>query len=287
VIFIYTFLGKPGKMYEMKLNYKCEFNGQDNKCEGLNPDDSLRGLIDKFQKLTDSDSFSEKQRKELSDKFSLLISSGKLSEKSQRKAERFLKVVSRIVPNSKLVTTSSESINIVPKKQLNENDLYNISSKLSSSEKNTLYKYTIPDSDEIETSFEYVNKYANNISNAPSETKKSIKVIDDIMNKSIIPDKILLYKGVSDSRISNILNSGNYKPDGFVSTSIDKQKASEFGEKYILELNIPKGTKGVFLGDEMSNAPEEKEVLLNRGYVFKVVLTKKDGNKTIVSMNRM
>lgn len=29
---LYKFIGKPGQVYELKFNYKCEFNGTDNKC---------------------------------------------------------------------------------------------------------------------------------------------------------------------------------------------------------------------------------------------------------------
>lgn len=153
------------------------------------------------------------------------------------------------------------------------------------SKKETLLKYTIPDSDDIEISFEYVNTYANRMDEAPEATVETIHSIDKIMKNTSLPAG-KTYRGAVNQEAEAILKSGEsgYKLPGFISTSIDKNMAKDFGQKYLLEIDVPKGSKGIFLTEGMADTPHEKELLLNRNY--KIVATStsedKETGKTII-----
>lgn len=95
---LYEFVGKKGQMYKLntksiiKLNYKCEFNGTDYKCDNINPEDALNDLKDQFDNLL-SNSHSDQQLIELNNNFKSLVASKKLDERSVRQAARFIRVL--------------------------------------------------------------------------------------------------------------------------------------------------------------------------------------------------
>jgi len=320
---MYKFVGKPGKMYfldlettTIKLNYNCPDSekvgsgpgscggSKENKSDNNNKPsntysgNSLRSLMDTFGKLSENDTVDKNQMSELSKGFTNLISSKTLDNKSEKRAMRFLDVINNQLPeNMKHVPGKSIEVNKtseVPskekeppiKKEITELDLKQVSASLSTDEKNVLHKYSIEDSDDIETSYEYINTYIKNLSDAPKETKEAIKQIDGIMKKTSIPGNITVYSGVSNNIASSILKSGKYEPNEFLSTSLDKKIAYDFGEKYCLELKLPKGTRGVFLDETISDVPNEKELLLDRNQNYGVLSTRKEDNRTIITLTK-
>lgn len=137
------------------------------------------------------------------------------------------------------------------------------------------------------------------ISNLDETVKEWIKNIDEAMDKSSIPDDIQLYRGGLDDSIGKIFKDEKLQEDlqkilsankyinknslqkvkdiikgrvftdnGYMSTSYDKN--ASFKGKIKFKLNVPKGSKGIALDIPNVGSDKEKEILLNRGYKWKV-----------------
>jgi hypothetical protein len=87
----------------MKLNYKCEFNGIDNKCDNsINSDsvETLYNLNDKLDKLF-SGKPTVQQLQKLQLEYENLISSKKLSDQYSKKAGKFLDAINEKISETK------------------------------------------------------------------------------------------------------------------------------------------------------------------------------------------
>ena len=112
------------------------------------------------------------------------------------------------------------------------------------------------------------------------EEFKSNVLQSNIQNKDkCLKENTLLFRGVSEAP-----DLSKFIPDGkirnlktFTSTSYDVDAADDFANYtdidgdggWILKIHAPKGTKGVGLNDDISEAPGEKEYLLspNQKYI--------------------
>ena len=98
-----------------------------------------------------------------------------------------------------------------------------------------------------------------------------VKLITNALNKTEIPEDIVLYRGCSQKMLRGIDYSsaeelvGRIVPEkSFMSTSLD-YKVSKYGFKnnLFLIIDTPKGTKGAYIG-KLSEFDDEMEVLLNK-----------------------
>lgn len=124
--------------------------------------------------------------------------------------------------------------------------------------------------------YEDINKYlstgkADMVSYANiGDLKKDIKNLDKIMGKLSLENSINLYRATSKEFFANLKEGDNIEIKNYSSTSTDIKAARTFlgqgGRKensVLLEIEAPKGTKGLYVG-ENSNYPDEKEFLLQR-----------------------
>lgn len=105
-----------------------------------------------------------------------------------------------------------------------------------------------------------------------------IASIDAAIDKSVIPIDLTVMSGVEDFASMGIdLNS---LPIGqtvdlvsYRATSLSESIAQSFTDtsKVILEINLPKGSKGVYMNNISKLKPHEKEILLPRNRVYKVL----------------
>jgi hypothetical protein len=180
----------------IKLNYKCEFNGHDNKCN----------LESKF--------------------------GDKVPEKLQ-------------------------SI-------LNESEKQKMS--LSGKEQTAINNYKHFNYNEINTYLRDPTKYLSR------DSKEDIQQLDNVFNKVSIPDDIVVYSGLR--RIPKDINLniiGNIFPiPEFTSSSMIPTTSYGFAQSgYMLEIEVPKGSKALYIGSGVST--NEKEVLINRGSTYEVI----------------
>lgn len=116
--------------------------------------------------------------------------------------------------------------------------------------------------------------------------------IDEAMDKSLVPENMVVYRGISNQTAQRLLASGETFTDlGYVSTSLTPFDAELFAfEKdapAVLEIFVPKGTKGIYMEPFSTLDDSEEEVLLDRGltYEFTSKEARVSENVTILGEN--
>lgn len=114
------------------------------------------------------------------------------------------------------------------------------------------------------------------------DIKKDIKNLDKIMGKLSLENSINLYRATSKAFFDSLEEGDSIQIKNYSSTSTDVKAAKTFlgqGRKensVLLEIEAPKGTKGLYIGDN-SNYPDEKEFLLQRN--CRATITKREIDK--------
>lgn len=164
---------------------------------------------------------------------------------------------------------------------------------LSKPEMEALQNYTWKESgDTTKANFEDINNYlrTGEVSKVGKHIiENAIGNIDSALNRFKLDNSITVYRGIDTpslieqvigekkytrdlDSIKNYLNNKTIENKSFTSTSISRQAAGEFGlgrNTSILQINLPKGTKGAYLND-ISYKTKEKEFLLTRNTQFKI-----------------
>lgn len=103
------------------------------------------------------------------------------------------------------------------------------------------------------------------------------------MAKSTIPCDCVVYRGMGNSALGNLAHLSDeelmgqiYRDKGFMSTSINPEDA--FGGAVRLEIEVPKGTRGGYVGYVSEHGHTESEVLLDRGQVMRFTNIRRDEN---------
>lgn len=98
--------------------------------------------------------------------------------------------------------------------------------------------------------------------------KTNINLLTSALDRSTIPEDVVVYRGVRDSPRVDRLEVGSVIVDNaFVSTSLSSSVAKRFSAEagYSVEIVVPKGSKGAYRGSLY-----ELELLLQRGSQFSV-----------------
>lgn len=111
-----------------------------------------------------------------------------------------------------------------------------------------------------------------------------------------ITDSVTVYRGVSERALGidtslygeealNDLVGSRFRDEGIVSTSFNPDVAATFGgnQRIVLEIEAPKGTTGLAVG-ELSSEYMESEFLLPPGTAFEVVGVGRVGNQPILKV---
>lgn len=149
---------------------------------------------------------------------------------------------------------------------------------LTDSERNELEGYARQDYKEIN------NYLRNQDGNGNEKFDKKIQHISEALNKKTIPENITVYRwcGMPEFgyKIGDPLPPLNdfeekflntIKEDkGYLSTSLSSERLSAFApRKFILRLQVPKGSKGAYLS-ALGGFASEKEVLLEKGSAYHI-----------------
>lgn len=101
-----------------------------------------------------------------------------------------------------------------------------------------------------------------------SRVDEIVKGIDKSFNNAPkVPGDLKVFRGMDSSLLSSLQEGDIFKDDGFISTSIDKEKVVSGG---FIEIHVPKGSKGIYL-EQISEVKRERELLLDRGSRFRVL----------------
>lgn len=119
--------------------------------------------------------------------------------------------------------------------------------------------------------------------------EERIQALDNAIDKSEIPAEFRVMSGVEDLKDLGIdynkIEAGDViDMNSYLATSTSEKIAKGFSKKSktILEVNMKKGNKGLYINNVSNLKPHEKEFLLGRGQRYKIIEKyEKDGYKYI------
>lgn len=118
--------------------------------------------------------------------------------------------------------------------------------------------------------------------NNVNEINYDIEQMDEIMKNNTIGENIIAYKGTLNENLENYNIGDEFELPIYYSTSLKESVAERFATNYglmanktkaILEIRVPKETKGIYLAD-LYRDTNEWELLLNRNVKYKVISSK-------------
>lgn len=103
---------------------------------------------------------------------------------------------------------------------------------------------------------------------------EQIEAIDSIIDQAPrVPQDMKVLRGIHGEDVFAKLEQGTvFEDKGFVSTTVGYNEVATREGKghYMLEIQVPKGSKGIYV-QRISEFPEEEELLLPRGSRFNVI----------------
>lgn len=117
------------------------------------------------------------------------------------------------------------------------------------------------------------------------EDKRDERLLHNVVSSSKMGEDVKVYSGISHSPSFAGINSkiGEiFETKMYTSASLKKSVAKEFagfdeyGKEILLEINVPKDAKALYLGDN-SHLKNDKELIINRNSSFKVLKREEKG----------
>lgn len=117
------------------------------------------------------------------------------------------------------------------------------------------------------------------------EDKRDERLLHNVVSNSKMGEDVKVYSGISHSPSFAGINSkiGEiFETKMYTSASLKKSVAKEFagfdeyGKEILLEINVPKDAKALYLGDN-SHLKNDKELIINRNSSFKVLQREEKG----------
>jgi hypothetical protein len=107
------------------------------------------------------------------------------------------------------------------------------------------------------------------------EIQERMDLTDSVINASEVSSNLIVFRGTEAKFYADWKVGEIYDIPSFVSTSVTKDVATgefhkERKEPILIEVLVPKGTKGLYLGTN-SSLDDEDELLLNRGLKYRVL----------------
>lgn len=101
---------------------------------------------------------------------------------------------------------------------------------------------------------------------------RKITDIDKFIEKAPrVPEDMMVIRGIKSKELFDKLTPGVlFEDKAFVSTSADPRAEIATDKGMILEIKVPKGSKGIYV-EKISDHAYERELLLPRGSKFKVI----------------
>lgn len=115
-----------------------------------------------------------------------------------------------------------------------------------------------------------------------SEANKNCAIqIHRVLCECEVPCECVVYRGMKSSALGSLehltdqeLEGVIYTDNGFMSTSLSSEDS--FGGNVQLEIEVPRGVKGVYVGYISQHGHTESEVLLDKGQYMRILSVKRD-----------
>lgn len=144
--------------------------------------------------------------------------------------------------------------------------------ELSEKEKHAIRKYTYNSGDEKPNRFfERLNAMLRGDIPEDKKLLEYAEVISKALKKSRIKHDIIAYRNLdldiySDFEINDLITEGQF-------TSTSATKSATLNKPYKVLIYVPKGSKGAYI-EELSKFPKQRELLLDKDTVFRVISKK-------------
>lgn len=130
------------------------------------------------------------------------------------------------------------------------------------------------------TDYAFINRYLQfDDKGVRPESIANAEILKQMIDNNIVQESFTVKRGTDYNALNHLFGSDNWKKidynvsgkiiqdKGFIATT--PLQGGGFGGELQMYIDIPKGAKGVYLGDK-SAAPDEKEFLLQAGTRFSV-----------------
>jgi hypothetical protein len=127
--------------------------------------------------------------------------------------------------------------------------------------------------------FKHINEYLNTRNAIVPEIPYYVKHIDSAMAKFELKDTITVFKGTKAAWYDGWKTWCVQPINLYLSTSVSRDVAQKYFDKIrrggddaiILEINVPKGTRGIYIGNNTDAREDEFEFLAGHGLKYRVV----------------
>jgi hypothetical protein len=150
--------------------------------------------------------------------------------------------------------------------------------KLTVNEKSGVDGYTLSDYIDINTGLREKHGISDELE---PEIQAKIEYIDAAMDKFELARNIVVFRGdeaehYRDWKVGKIEYLHGYTSTS-VSESVVRENYTEYlgdrikADRVIIEINVPKGTPSMYIGENTQAATNEEELLLKRGLKYKII----------------
>jgi hypothetical protein len=106
----------------------------------------------------------------------------------------------------------------------------------------------------------------------PDGLAKATEALNNVLQRSVIDRDMVVYRGTKMKHYEDGWETGDVHSAGIVnSATISSKLATDFNDEALLEIRVPKGTKGLYADGLSKYKDREAEVLLPPNTKFKVV----------------
>lgn len=143
-----------------------------------------------------------------------------------------------------------------------------------------------------EISYGAVNRYLRKgeLPNSEAERYKVnaiLEGVDNAMSRTALKSPVIVHRGLCESPkcvkfFTGLKVGAEFEDKGFVSTSV--RPIAELKEKVNLQILVPAGKQGFYMGELSRYTQDEAEFLLPRGSKFRVLETVSDGGTTLLKV---
>lgn len=156
------------------------------------------------------------------------------------------------------------------------------SNSLSEDESNAINGYT-------GSTYENINAVLRGIEKSfDPGNRKDAKLIHRSLGRASFPCDCTVYRGVPSRALGGIANKSDseivgsfFQDAGFMSTSLDRERA--FDRDTLIEIQVPKGSHGAYLGYSSHFGHAESEVLFDCGQKMRITGARRESGKRIIS----
>jgi hypothetical protein len=146
--------------------------------------------------------------------------------------------------------------------------------KLTGKEKGAVEVYQGP-------GFQWLNKSLRSGDKLDPETADTVKALDAALAKGKADRDIIVHRGINSEEVAQQIRDsvgGTFSDRAYQSTSVDSALARDFGSDMVVNIHVPKGSIGAYVGGLRMENHQEREFILPRNSMYRIIGVSKDAS---------